>query len=185
MSDKDYIGVVLAGGMSTRMGKDKAELKLGDANFLSITLEKYRAIGLHKTVILGKEDHPDQSAGGGPALALLDYIQSLTTPSRLIVMPVDLPLVPAHFLEKYMKKSGNYAVEDSFFPLFLTVHEQGAAPATPGSATGGPASIREVMACYHCEPVPIAKDDLPFFMHCNTPADYDKIVKINNHLIDY
>lgn len=97
-------GFVLAGGLSTRMGRDKALLELGDRPLIEHALEKLRALGFSPRIVGSRSDLavfapviPDINPQLGPlggieaALAASDSAQNL-------FLPVDLPWLPVEFL---------------------------------------------------------------------------------------
>jgi molybdopterin-guanine dinucleotide biosynthesis protein A len=99
-------GFVLAGGRSTRMGRDKALLSLAGRSLLDLALDKLRALPLagapriaaarsdlsaHAAVI--DDLHPGCGPLSGIEAALAASAQSLN-----VFLPVDLPLLPPQFL---------------------------------------------------------------------------------------
>jgi molybdopterin-guanine dinucleotide biosynthesis protein A len=99
-------GFVLAGGRSTRMGQDKALLQLAGRPLLDLALDKLRALPLaaapriaaprsdlrsHAGVIA--DLHP----GCGPLSGIEAALAASTQPLN-VFLPVDIPLLPAHFL---------------------------------------------------------------------------------------
>jgi molybdenum cofactor guanylyltransferase len=99
-------GFVLAGGRSTRMGQDKALLRLDGRSLLDLALEKLRRLPLaappriaaarpelvsHGTVIA--DLHPGYGPLSGIEAALAASSQPLNA-----FLPVDTPLLPAQFL---------------------------------------------------------------------------------------
>jgi molybdenum cofactor guanylyltransferase len=99
-------GFVLAGGRSTRMGQNKAQLELGGRSLLERALQKLRALPLeagpriaggsaalltHAAVI--SDLHP----GFGPLSGIEAALAASSQPLNLF-LPVDTPLLPAQFL---------------------------------------------------------------------------------------
>jgi molybdopterin-guanine dinucleotide biosynthesis protein A len=95
---------VLAGGQSTRMGRDKALLVLDGRPLVEHALAKLRALGLSPRIAGSRSDlaalapvipdlHPQSGPLGGveAALAASDTRQNL-------FLPVDLPWLPVEFL---------------------------------------------------------------------------------------
>ncbi len=97
---------VLAGGRSTRMGRDKAQLCWAGRTLLQIALDKLRTLPLvaepriagaraelssHAAVLL--DIHPDC----GPLSGIESALAASSHPLNLF-LPVDLPLIPAAFL---------------------------------------------------------------------------------------
>ncbi len=95
-------GVVLAGGRSTRMGRDKALLPWGDGTLLEHMARLLRAAGADEVVVSG--DRPamegivDAVADTGPMGALAQLCPRLDD-GRWVVVPVDMPLLSRALLQ--------------------------------------------------------------------------------------
>lgn len=103
---------VLAGGQSTRMGRDKALLTIGGLPLIEHALKKLRALGFSPRIAGSRLDlarfapvvadnYPQQGPLGGmeAALAASDAEQNL-------FLPVDLPRLPVEFLRWMMDRAG-------------------------------------------------------------------------------
>ena len=98
-------GIVLAGGLSRRMGQNKAELRLNGKTFLEIQVEKFRALGIVDVMLSGAGCHvlpgarviPDEYTGRGPLGGLHACLRAARNPSCLVVS-VDVPLIPVSAL---------------------------------------------------------------------------------------
>lgn len=100
-----FSGVVLAGGMSSRMGRSKPELLLRGKTLLQWQVEKLRRLGIADILISGSRCFwlpgtrtvPDILPQRGPLGGLhacLDQAEN----SRCVVLGVDTPLVPVNAL---------------------------------------------------------------------------------------
>jgi molybdopterin-guanine dinucleotide biosynthesis protein A len=102
---------VLAGGQSTRMGRDKALLELAGRPLIEHALEKLRALGFSPRIVGVRPDlaafaavipdiHPHTGPLGGieAALAASDTEQNL-------FLPVDLPWLPVEFLRWMIERA--------------------------------------------------------------------------------
>ncbi len=98
-------GFVLAGGRSSRMGQDQALLQVGGRSLVEIALDKLRSIGVAAPRIAGAltdmSSHapviPDLHPGCGPLSGIEAALAATTAPLNLF-LPVDMPLLPARFL---------------------------------------------------------------------------------------
>jgi|GEM_PF-725669 len=108
----DFAGVVLAGGNSSRMGKDKAWLLYQGKPFIQHAID---ALSPHCSQlfissndssysILGLEQIPDMIPGYGPAGALLSCL-SAVRPDSLMVLPCDLPLITHSVMMHFLLES--------------------------------------------------------------------------------
>ena len=118
MDSRDYDssagveGFVLAGGRSTRMGKDKALLQLAGRSLVDLALDKLRAIGVAAPRIAGARSDlspyapvvPDLHPGCGPLSGIEAALSATTRPLNLF-LPVDMPLLPARFLNWMLQRA--------------------------------------------------------------------------------
>jgi molybdenum cofactor guanylyltransferase len=97
---------VLAGGRSSRMGQDKALLRLAGRSLIEHALDKLRALPLGAApriagALADLSSYapvvPDLHPGLGPLSGMEAALASTTQPLNLF-LPVDLPLLPAQFL---------------------------------------------------------------------------------------
>ncbi len=105
-------GFVIAGGRSTRMGQDKALLQVGGRPLLDLALDKLRSIGVVAPRIaavrsdLSSHAHvvPDLHPGCGPLSGIEAALAATTQPLSLF-LPVDMPLLPARFLDWMLQRA--------------------------------------------------------------------------------
>jgi molybdopterin-guanine dinucleotide biosynthesis protein A len=94
-------GFVLAGGQSSRMGRDKALELFSGRPLIEIAIEKLREAGVEPGIAGARSDlrsyapvvedfEPDQGPLGGICAAL-----AVTSAERAVIVSVDLPLLPA------------------------------------------------------------------------------------------
>ena len=95
-----YSLLLLAGGRSSRMGANKAELLYDDKTFLAHMLDKARSLGIEKCFISGYRSQrgdvqavPDQFPDRGPLGGIHAGLKAIDTPYCL-VLPIDAPLLP-------------------------------------------------------------------------------------------
>jgi molybdopterin-guanine dinucleotide biosynthesis protein A len=100
----EVAGFVLAGGLSTRMGRDKALVELGGQPLIARGLETLRGAGLDPA-IAGAQGPlerfarvvPDETSGQGPLGGVCAGLGS-TRADRAVFLSVDLPLIPASLI---------------------------------------------------------------------------------------
>jgi len=100
-------GVVLAGGLGTRMGRDKAGLELAGEALYVRAARRLSAAGCSRVVVISRSDlapHPvvdgfwrDLHGGQGPLDGLLTALEN-SSASVISVLGVDLPKVTAESL---------------------------------------------------------------------------------------
>jgi molybdopterin-guanine dinucleotide biosynthesis protein A len=104
-----FSAVILAGGKSSRMGRDKAFLETGGKTLLARQIETVRAVGATEVFISGRPcvDYSvfgcrvllDRFPATGP-LAGIEAALAVATNLLLLVLAVDLPDMTAEFLQR-------------------------------------------------------------------------------------
>ncbi|WP_051978394.1 molybdenum cofactor guanylyltransferase [Edaphobacter aggregans] len=102
-------GYVLAGGRSTRMGRDKALLQLGGEPLVQHAVRKLRRLTGEVHILSDRPELaefaplvPDLHPGCGPVSGM----EAALAHSRCdwtLVLPVDMPFLPAILLERWMR----------------------------------------------------------------------------------
>ncbi|WP_241242268.1 molybdenum cofactor guanylyltransferase [Thalassotalea sp. G2M2-11] len=120
------LGVVLAGGRSSRMGQDKALLPHNQANMLAFSQNLLAQTKVDQVVVSGKThgiaDTFDQLGPMGGIYTIIQQYQ----PKALLILPVDLPLMNVESLTQ-LKLAGELSQQPSYFnnhylPLYLPVN---------------------------------------------------------------
>ncbi len=102
---------VLAGGKSTRMGRDKALLEVDGQPLIALALERLRALGLTPRICGVRPDLtrfaevvPDNFPQSGPLGGIEAALAASDTELNLF-LPVDAPLIPIEFLHWLMQRA--------------------------------------------------------------------------------
>ena len=105
----NFSAVILAGGKSSRMGRDKAFLEISGQTLLARQIQTARAAGAMEIFISGRADADYSAFGcgvlkdnypdGGP-LAGIEAALAAATHPLLLVLAVDLPEMNAEFLRQ-------------------------------------------------------------------------------------
>ena len=122
----DCLGVVLAGGLSSRMGEDKSYLPRGDQTMLDYTSGLLQQLGL-EVVVSGQPQIggiADAIAEAGPVGGIYSVLQQHPA-SELLIVPVDMPLLSVPILRYLLgtgrqRKAASY-YKDCYLPLYLPV----------------------------------------------------------------
>jgi len=109
-------GWVLAGGASTRMGRDKALLEIDGRPLIALALDKIRALGFTPRIAGSRPDLaafapfvPDNFPGCGP-LAGIEAALRASDADLHLFLPVDLPSLPVQFLRWMIRRAeGSHA----------------------------------------------------------------------------
>jgi molybdenum cofactor guanylyltransferase len=120
------LGVVLAGGKSSRMGQDKARLQRHNQDMLSYSKLLLKAAGSSQVIVSGGEHGVnDLVADLGPLGGIQSIIKQYK-PQALLILPVDLPLMTSKELAR-LKQVGELSQRacyftDHYLPLYLPVN---------------------------------------------------------------
>lgn len=123
----DCLGVVLAGGLSSRMGSNKAQLLRDNKSRLSMlefSKQLLKNSGINQIVVSGDNyDVPDQVKLSGPVGGILSVLSQYPSIKSLLILPVDLPLMTAKALTD-LRLKGELSHKATYFeghniPLYL------------------------------------------------------------------
>jgi len=127
------LGVVLAGGLSSRMGIDKASLQRNQIDMLSYSKQLLTGSGIKNIVISGEPSCSssqdilvaDKYKEAGPMGGIASVIEKYK-PAALLILPVDLPLMTMEALQK-LKQVGELSQQacfynDNYLPLYLPIN---------------------------------------------------------------
>ena len=112
MRKKEISMIILAGGASSRMGRDKSDLTIDGKTFLEMQIEKGEKLGISDILLSGYHGEnkykypiiPDRFPGKGPLGGLEACFRKAKNPYCL-VLGVDVPLVPAEELAALIRQS--------------------------------------------------------------------------------
>ena len=174
-------GIVLAGGISRRMGQNKVELRLNGKTFLEIQVDKFRALGIVDImlsgagcpVLPGARVIPDEYTGKGPLGGLHACLRAARNPVCLVVS-VDVPLVPVSTLAQLCRAHrGGVTVlrhGDLEEPL-IGVYDRAAAKDIAALLEAGRGAVRALQGTvpWNCFDYSGPEE---FLINCNTPEDF-------------
>lgn len=119
--------IILAGGKSSRMGTDKALIKIEDKNLLETTIEICKSVC--KSIIIssnnpehGKYGYPvvnDEIKNCGPIGGIYSCLKKSETKWNFVI-GVDTPFVPSDFILYLTTQTGNY---DAIVPVHFSDKE--------------------------------------------------------------
>ena len=184
----NFSAVILAGGKSSRMGRDKAWLEVGGQPLLGRQIGLARELGAAEVFISGRAgtDYgafgcrvlPDQFAGAGPLAGIERALEAAASP-LVLVLAVDLPEMNAEFLRRLGAGCGENMgaiprVNGNLEPLaaFYPKSAQSLAEARLDQGRNAAAAFAE-----HCVQTGSARlVELPagearYFVNWNSPAD--------------
>ena len=168
-------GLILAGGLSTRMGTDKALLRRNQQTMLEYTESLLKSLGLDILVSGGDKGIPDVITQSGPLGGIYTVIKK-TPVNALLIVPVDMPLLTSSLLQQLITEgeASETAVcfQDCYLPLYLPVNkrllEYLEQVLTEG--TGLPRSIKRMLAAVNSVQLPVTEPEL--LVNTNTPEEW-------------
>lgn len=125
MNTPKVTGIVLAGGLSSRMGSDKSLMKLNGKSLIEYSIEALLPI-CSKVVIssnnliynfTGCEVWPDELFDGAPIIGIYSCLKRSETDLN-IILSCDMPLMNTSMLRYLLEKSEDYGIT-------VPIHENG------------------------------------------------------------
>ena len=163
--------IILCGGASRRMGRDKAVLDWDGQRAVDRVAALARAVGADALVTAGTDLGlpwvPDDDAFAGPVGGVLAGARALGT-ARLLVLAVDAPTVTAEDLARLLVGGGCY--EGLPVPMVL---EAGAIPAD--AEAGWP--LRRFVAAAGLVSLPVPEGAMGRLRGANTPEELQALTQ--------
>lgn len=166
----DFSALILAGGKSSRMGQDKANLLLHNSNLLQHMQQLATRAGASQVLISRNQTgyiqdvHSEQGPLAG-ILAALPHCEH----KRLLVLPIDMPLLSVFSLQLLMQQSAATAYFNHCpLPCVLTNNSQLQA-FIEQQLLNQKRSIKQLLSTLNAVAVSIDDKEL---LNTNTPADW-------------
>jgi molybdopterin-guanine dinucleotide biosynthesis protein A len=191
----NFSAVILAGGQSSRMGRDKATVELGGQTLLARQIALARNVGATEFFVSGRVGMEygvttariltDRFANAGPLAGIERALAEMST-AHLLVLAVDMPRLTAELLQKLAQVCGiecgavpqiRSRIEPlaAFYPRrahdlaarMLTEERSNSAQRTPGPTD----FARQGVAAGLLRLVPLSGAEAELFANVNSPAD--------------
>ena len=188
----EVIGVVLAGGKSSRMGRDKATLELAGEPLLLHARKVLLAAGCSRVLLSGaprpnwtEEAIIDVAPESGPVGGIISALRAISMQSALpmtvVFVPVDTPLLSPELLQDLVKDIGENdgcTIEDAPLPLALRTTDvvlKQSASTLPDLLEGKSISVRRFLQPLTLKRMQqsIAMESL--LMNVNTPTEWESL----------
>lgn len=172
MSDFSHIaGVVLAGGRSSRMGRNKAFLEFKGQPLVGHMMNILRSAGLKDVFVSGHvEGYPcivDNTPFSGPAEAIKSILKKIPGYKGYLFVPVDMPFLKSQTLQVLLEqKNGGYFIEWPL-PAFLTP------PFSPTDSV----SVHDYLTAQGIYPVSLPQEFEEDMKNINTPQEWEEVSK--------
>lgn len=191
----NFSAVILAGGQSSRMGRDKATVELGGQTLLARQLALARGAGATELFISGRVgvDYgvtavrllTDRFLNAGPLAGIEQALAEMST-AHLLVLAVDMPCLTAELVQNLAQACGKEcgAVPEirgcieplvAFYPRRthdLAVRMLTEARSNANHPTPGPTDFaRRGVTAGVMRVVPLSDSEAELFANVNSPAD--------------
>lgn len=188
----EAIGVVLAGGKSSRMGQDKADLQLAGESLLARARRTLLNAGCHRVVLSGQarttwhdpvvtDRLPDTGPVGGIISTLQWLSEQHTSPVSALFIPVDTPLLSSALLRTLLNQgvhNDGCRISDSPLPLILNTTDAVLAQCThmlPELTRGKSCSIRQFIQPLALSEIRLNESIKPLLVNVNTPTEWENL----------
>ena len=187
------IGVVLAGGKSSRMGCDKALLRLGNTPLLLHARALLQVAGCGQVLMSGErrpewlDEHvSDLAPSSGPVGGIISVIHQITNHARpeltMLFIAVDTPLLSSELLRSLIDNAefDGCAIDDTPMPVALRITDEvlkQCAATLPDLLSGKSCSIKRFLQplnLMHLEQTHAIK---PQLTNVNTPAEWEGLCR--------
>jgi len=117
------LGVILAGGKSSRMGEEKATLLRNNESMLTYTHRILKNTGVDRVTVSGdKYDVSDIYPNLGPLSGIFSVLKKYQ-PEAMLIVPIDLPFIDEETLKPLMVMGASNQLACSYdehsLPLYL------------------------------------------------------------------
>ena len=184
-----FTAVLLAGGKSTRMGRDKAGVFLGGEALWQRQLATLRATAPRELFISGKPDGPYAGAGveilrdafseSGPLAGLEAALRCASHP-LVLVLAIDLPAMTADFLSALVRQAADSDMgcvprDDRWFEPLAAVYPRACLPLAAECLRSEDRSmqcfVRRAAEQGHISIRELAENERALFHNVNRPAE--------------
>lgn len=185
-------GLVMAGGKSSRMGRDKALLWAGESDFLQLAFAKLSSVADACYVSCAKgrpyagypciEDGPGDCGPAAGIMAALEYTGNLGFDGAL-VLACDMPLMSADLLHKARNypRNANQLInvyksrQNSRLEMLAALYYADCLPFFRNALKKGIRSLWQILPENRQKRLDYGPDQEKCFMNCNTPEDYERM----------
>ncbi|WP_252178479.1 molybdenum cofactor guanylyltransferase [Endozoicomonas sp. 4G] len=178
------IGLVLAGGRSSRMGQDKARLLWQNIPLFQHMQNLLYESGVDRVLLsgaqFGNRALADKIPGKGPLSGIHVAIDVLPDGVNLLVVPVDMPLLPPEACRELVSaiaEQGRAVMFETFsLPLVLPVNSQlrSAVNRALSSQDHKDYSLRRLFDRLQGVTVPLPEEMVVHFQNTNTPDEWHR-----------
>jgi len=194
MNNKAKIaGIVLAGGLSSRMREDKAQLTIKQQSLLTRSVELLCSVELYKVFVSGNYPNYDCITDIYPQLGPLSGIHACVEAlsedyDALFILPVDMPLLTsdecALLIGKYNESKQSVYYQDARFPMILSVNQALKDDLSDALTTENKKqrSLYRLLTACKATPVSYSAETAYRFENTNTPEQWKACLAVHQQL---
>ncbi len=172
MAKPRIAGIILAGGKSSRMGKDKALLEYKGALLLDHMIKLLNDTNLDNIYISGDFKGynciVDRQKFNGPACAIIDVMAQLNDYDGALFVPVDMPLLTPNLLQLLLDHPSGAYFDSSPLPVFIT-------KPVLGKNIKANCSVKQLLKEQKIEPITLPEKYKNQMQNFNTIEDWQKL----------
>lgn len=171
---ENITGVILAGGKSSRMGKDKATLMFNGKPMVSHMAELLVQAGIDDIVISGPSSYgtglrfiPDEAEHHqkGPGKAILNCLSFFPRGHGVLFVPVDMPLLGVSCLRQLVVMPQGACFLGHPLPIFIPNNR---------AAYGNVGAVRDIMNLFSIREITLQdKQNEMTLLNANTPEEWE------------
>jgi molybdopterin-guanine dinucleotide biosynthesis protein A len=184
MNPDPVAAIILAGGQSRRMHREKSLLPINGRTLIEIIIAQIDPYFSSIMISAGKKDKftflglpvvEDEAPGQGPLLAILSALRISVCRTNFI-MACDIPVIHIPFLKRILSQASSCEIvvprysDGKFEPLFA-IYSQSIIPTIEKQIQAGDRKISSLFRACRTEFVPM--DGQTWFRNLNTLEEYD------------
>ncbi len=196
--NENIVGVVLAGGKSTRMGMDKALLEKSNRQFIQIAIDTLKevtsrvVVSCREACQYGEYDLPvvfDEIDGAGPLSGMHAVMKNIQA-DYYIFLPIDNPLVPGALFEYMLQSAGDcdalVPYIGGYFEPLCAIYHRRCFPLIEKFLASGERKVRsfysEAKICpFTEEEISLFGEPEKIFFNINHKDHYDRLLKMGDY----
>ena len=194
MTNHKIVVIVLAGGQSSRMGRDKALLEIAGKSLLQRALEVAAAIAPQVYILTAWPDRyrstlTEQSQflieynpGSGPLVALTQGLTEIAA-DWILLLACDLPLLDAQIIQNWANQLTNFPqstlavvpYQNSRWEPLCGFYRQQSLPSLQSFIDQGGRSFQAWLNQISAIPLPVGEPEAVMLLNCNTLEEFEQL----------
>lgn len=195
MADVRVTGIILAGGLSSRMGVDKGLLEFNGVELVKTTIDVLRQVVDSLLIVSNNADYhkfgfqvvEDIHPLKGPLSGIHTGLTHSSTELNLF-LPCDSPLVSKSILQKLIKQHHFHTEmtylkhSSSVFPL-SAIYTKSSLPKIEEQLSADRLKVRNLMGVLKSKAVPLTKAEYKLMMNVNSPQDFEILQSMSDEIV--